>query len=331
MFMKTYHMMFYFSLISGSMISISSNNWFTAWLGLEINLMSMIPLILFKMSSKLSEASIKYFLSQAIASLIMIISIFVLFNFMENNIMNLNNNMMLLAMLMKTGIPPFHFWFPQIINLMSWIQCFIILTWQKLAPLMLLFLLSNKAVMISIILAAGIGALGGLNQNNVKIIMAYSSISHSAWMLLAMMESISFLLFYYISYILISTSLILILKKMNINKINETNMKNISLFDKLTFILNILSLGGMPPLLGFSAKLFIFYSAINSNSYFMFIFLITSTLISLFFYLRMIYFFMTFKYNIMFININKKMNKKYSLIFISSFTNIFIPLFLIIL
>nr|UAA82777.1 NADH dehydrogenase subunit 2 [Seira dowlingi] len=288
MFLKPYDLIFIFTLMIGTMISISSNNWFTAWLGLEINLLSMIPLIINKLNPSLSESAIKYFLSQALASLFLIISSTFILSSTNFFSMETKNLMISAAIMIKAGMVPFHYWFPQVINLLGWIQCLTLFTWQKIAPLVMLAFMENKIILTVAVLSTFFGAFLGLNQNNLKLLMTYSSISHSGWMATSCVIKMNMLMFYFIIYCIISVSIIAILNFFKIKKINSIKNMTHVIYMKI-FILNLLSLGGLPPLLGFLAKLSIIMVLIKMNMNLIFTILIISSLVSLFFYTRLIY------------------------------------------
>ena len=289
MFIKNYHILFLTLLISGTLIAISSNSWFTAWLGLEINLISIIPLMLTRLIPRFSEARIKYFLSQAMASVILIFSISV--NFLRKETLNLEliETFLTFALALKRGLAPFHFWFPQVVEALAWPQCLIILTWQKVAPLILISSLRRTLIIFLVITSALVGAFGGFNQILIKIVLTYSSISHRAWIVMACSIRIVYWLGYFIIYSFISFSILLFFIKNNIEKTREIFSTSDSGFSKVTLIFNTLSLGGLPPLLGFAAKLNIIILTLEKTLTLVFIPLILRSLISLFFYTRVIY------------------------------------------
>ncbi|CAH1384876.1 unnamed protein product [Tenebrio molitor] len=88
-------------------------------MGLEINLLSVIPIFSEKKNVFSTEASIKYFITQAIASLILLISVIILL--LTNEFINplINSTLILIlnsALIIKLGAAPFHFWFPEVIE-----------------------------------------------------------------------------------------------------------------------------------------------------------------------------------------------------------------------
>nr|YP_010490422.1 NADH dehydrogenase subunit 2 [Poecilasma litum]UWM12908.1 NADH dehydrogenase subunit 2 [Poecilasma litum] len=275
-----------FFLLSSTLLVISSSSFFSLWLGLEINLMSFIPIMnMSSESKKTSEACIKYFLIQSVASSLILFSAmwFLLYSstmIWENLIMIFN-----IALSAKMGLAPFHFWFPEIMEGLSWVNTFILMTWQKISPMVVLSLVFNYNFMIFFAMASAvIGAISGLNQTSMRKILAFSSISHMGWIISLMLLNSSIWMNYLILYILVSFISCLSFWFFGLNFISQIYFqKNNS--TKLLVFLNLLSTGGMPPLMGFLPKMMAF--EIISINFPMLIILLSSSLITLFFYTRM--------------------------------------------
>nr|YP_010146008.1 NADH dehydrogenase subunit 2 [Tipula nova]QQO80820.1 NADH dehydrogenase subunit 2 [Tipula nova] len=296
MFKNSSKLLFLITLISGTLITISSNSWLSAWMGLEINLLSFIPLMMNYNNLMASEASLKYFLTQALASTILLFSvILMLFSINMNWYYTEFNSMYLMminsCLLLKMGAAPFHFWFPGVMEGLNWTNNFILMTWQKIAPLMLIsyFIIPNLFSLI-IVLSILIGSLGGLNQTSLRKIMAFSSINHLGWMLAAMMSNENLWEFYFYIYVFLSLTILMLFDMLKIFHINQTFfiMNNNPLIKFLMFTL-LLSLGGLPPFLGFAPKwLVIQYMTMNNNILLM-IMMVCLTLITLYYYIRICY------------------------------------------
>nr|AOY39838.1 NADH dehydrogenase subunit 2 [Tomicus piniperda] len=286
--------MFYTSMMMGSLISISSSSWITAWMGLELNLMSILPLMKNIKYKNSSESTIKYFIVQAIASTLMLFSIIMMTN-LENfsfsyYFMSNLNMITTSALLMKMGAAPFHFWIPEVTIGISWKMVYIILTWQKLAPMILIInTINNNIIFLSIIiiLSSMMGSILGMNQTYLKKLMAYSSINHIGWMLSSLLCSYSTWLIYYIIYCIMNTNIIILFNKYNMNSIYQMmNFLTKNKKMKMLFMMNFLSLGGLPPFIGFLPKWITINCLINNNYYTITLILILFSLISLYFYLR---------------------------------------------
>lgn len=281
------------TLIAGSLISISSSSWLGIWIGLEINLLSFIPLIIDNKNILSRESAIKYFLTQTFASLIFLfVSIIYIIKF--NTLFNINtllyqNLIINSAMLLKLGAAPFHFWFPNIIEGLSWINSLILLTWQKLAPLIIIsYSIYHEIIYLFIIFSTLIGSIGGLNQTSLRKILAYSSINHLGWLLTALLFNNILWIFYFLLYAIINFSIILIFNIFNLFNINQIFIFN-NKFPLLKFclLINFLSLGGLPPFLGFLPKWIVIENLISIKNIFILFFIVIIALITLFFYIRL--------------------------------------------
>nr|AEQ03939.1 NADH dehydrogenase subunit 2 [Stegana sp. 8 HWC-2011] len=330
MFNNSSKILFVIIMMSGSLITITSNSWLGAWMGLEINLLSFIPLMSDNNNLMSTEASLKYFLVQAMASTVLLFAVILMM--MKNNI-NYEINfsfyitmIILSSLLLKSGAAPFHFWFPNIMEGLSWMNCLLLMTWQKIAPLMLISHVNIKMLLFSsIIMSVIIGSLGGLNQSSLRKLMAFSSINHLGWMLMALNSNETIWLIYFLMYSFLSFILTFMFNNFKIFHFNQM----FSLFFNskiLKFILfmNFLSLGGLPPFLGFLPKWLVIQQLSLENQYFMLMILVMSTLITLFFYLRICYsaFMLNYYENNWLINMQMK-SLTYNLYLIMSFFSIF--------
>nr|AOY39120.1 NADH dehydrogenase subunit 2 [Georissidae sp. BMNH 840458] len=289
--------MFINILFFSTMITISSMSWFGMWIGLEINLLSIIPLMNNLKNPLSSEASMKYFITQALASMILLFSLI----FMSLNI--LNNYMMMLilnsSLLTKIGMPPFHFWFPEVMEGLNWFNCLILLTWQKIAPMiMLMYNYTLSYFYVIIIISMLISGIMGLNQISLRKILTYSSMNHLAWMITSMMFNETLWLYYLLIYIFINFNLIILFMKFNLFYLSQLfQIMNNSINMKIFFMMNFFSLGGLPPFLGFLPKWLTIQLMIENKMFMISTFMVLTTLLTLFFYMRISMSFILFNTN----------------------------------
>nr|ASY97872.1 NADH dehydrogenase subunit 2 [Miomantis caffra] len=282
-------------LISGVLISLCANSWLGAWMGLEINLLSFIPLLSSNKNMFSTEASLKYFLIQAIASSTLLFLILLKTNTQEIFYFNKNllwNNMLLIPLLMKIACAPFHWWLPSVTEGLSWINSFIILSIQKIAPLALIsyMVINNILIQIMILFSALIGGIGGMNQTSMRKILSFSSINHISWMLMAMIMGSNLWFIYFIIYMMNLTSIIVMTTLTNFSYITQSfNFLNENKIIKLTLFISMLSLGGLPPFLGFFPKWIIIQFMAQNWMYLTSMILILSSLLTLFYYMRTMY------------------------------------------
>nr|YP_010968393.1 NADH dehydrogenase subunit 2 [Capila pennicillatum]WNO18736.1 NADH dehydrogenase subunit 2 [Capila pennicillatum] len=291
-------MFFFFMLIFSTLISISSNSWMGCWIGLEINMLSFIPLISNSNNLLNSEASLKYFLIQSIASINFLFSILFKMILMKNfEINNLISILINSSMFMKMGSVPFHFWFPNIIEGMSWLNCFILMTWQKITPMILMSYYLNKNLLLMIMMMNTIiGAFGGINQTSLRKMMSFSSINNLGWMMFAILISKSLWMLYFIMYSFLISIMCFSFYMMNTYYINQLFIFNMNFMIKFLMFINFLSMGGLPPFLGFFPKWIIINFMILNKFYIISFIFIMMSLMTLFFYVRIVYSCILFNY-----------------------------------
>nr|AAU01051.1 NADH dehydrogenase subunit 2 [Microlophus pacificus] len=287
------------SLATGTIITASSYHWLMAWVGLEINTLAIIPLISKKHHPRATEASTKYFLTQAAASALILFSSTM--NAQQTGTWDItqlattqSNTLLSMALAMKLGLAPTHFWLPEVLQGSTMTTALVISTWQKLAPLTLLYMTANN-LPPTLLLTLGalstlVGGWGGLNQTQLRKVMAFSSIAHLGWIM-----TISFLLtnimtLNLIIYIIMTTTMFSTLILSNLKTIKDTaTLSTTSPAQTILMALALLSLGGLPPLSGFIPKWLILEELTNQNLVPMAFLMVMAALLSLFFYLRLMY------------------------------------------
>nr|AAS15580.1 NADH dehydrogenase subunit 2 [Bradypterus mariae]AAS15581.1 NADH dehydrogenase subunit 2 [Bradypterus mariae] len=287
------------SLLLGTTITISSNHWVTAWAGLEINTLAILPLISKSHHPRAIEAATKYFLTQATASAL------VLFSSMTNawhtgqwDITQLTNPTSCLvlttAVAMKLGLVPFHFWFPEVLQGSPLTTGLLLSTIMKLPPLTLLFMTShtlNPTLLTSMaILSTALGGWMGLNQTQIRKILAFSSISHLGWMTIIISYNPKLTLLNFYLYSLMTAAVFLTLNSIKASKLSTlmTTWTKIPSLSAMLF-LTLLSLAGLPPLTGFLPKWLIIQELTKQSMAPAAVALSMLSLLGLFFYLRLAY------------------------------------------
>nr|QXM27282.1 NADH dehydrogenase subunit II [Schistochlamys melanopis]QXM27283.1 NADH dehydrogenase subunit II [Schistochlamys melanopis]QXM27284.1 NADH dehydrogenase subunit II [Schistochlamys melanopis]QXM27286.1 NADH dehydrogenase subunit II [Schistochlamys melanopis]QXM27287.1 NADH dehydrogenase subunit II [Schistochlamys melanopis] len=293
------NMIFITSLLLGTTIAISSHHWVMAWMGLEINTLAILPLISKSHHPRAIEAATKYFLTQAAASAL------VLFSSMTNawqtgqwDITQLTHPMSCLiltsAIAMKLGLVPFHFWFPEVLQGSPLTTGLLLSTIMKLPPIALLYMTSpslNPALLTTLaILSAALGGWMGLNQTQIRKILAFSSISHLGWMTIIIIYNPKLTLLNFYLYTMLTMAVFLTLNTIKVLKLSTLITawaKTPSLSAMLLLIL--LSLAGLPPLTGFLPKWLIIQELTKQDMAPTATLISLLSLLSLFFYLRLAY------------------------------------------
>nr|ASM92885.1 NADH dehydrogenase subunit 2 [Apodemus agrarius] len=289
----------YFTILIGPVITMSSSNLLLMWVGLELSLLAIIPLLINKKNPRSTEAATKYFITQATASMIILLAIILNFKQLglwtfQQQTNSLLLNITLIALSMKLGLAPFHFWLPEVTQGIPLHMGLILLTWQKIAPLSILFqfyqLLNPTIIMILAISSILIGAWGGLNQTQMRKIMAYSSIAHMGWMLAILPYNPTMTLLNLLIYIILTVPMFLMLMLNASTTINSISLLWNKAPTTLVLIpLILLSLGGLPPLTGFLPKWAIITELLKNNCLIITTMMAIMALLNLFFYTRLIY------------------------------------------
>nr|AWF70216.1 NADH dehydrogenase subunit 2 [Polioptila melanura] len=287
------------SLILGTTITISSNHWITAWAGLEINTLAILPLISKSHHPRAIEAGTKYFLVQSAASAL------VLFSSMTNSWytgqwdisqMTHPTSCLILttALAMKLGLVPFHFWFPEVLQGASLPIGLLLSTAMKFPPIALLYMTSpslNSTLLTTMaLLSAAVGGWMGLNQTQTRKILAFSSISHLGWMAIIISYSPKLALLNFYLYTLMTMTVFLSLNAMKALKLSTlmTSWAKTPAISTM-LMLTLLSLAGLPPLTGFLPKWLILQELTKQEMAPAATTIALLSLLGLFFYLRLAY------------------------------------------
>nr|UTN00429.1 NADH dehydrogenase subunit 2 [Cyclura ricordi] len=287
------------SLATGTIITASSHHWLMAWIGLEMNTLAVLPIISKQHHPRATEAATKYFLTQAAASAMLLFSSTM--NAWQTGTWDITQLtdpqatiLLTMALATKLGLAPVHFWLPEVLQGSTMKTALIITTWQKLAPMALVYLTANnlspQILLTMAILSTLIGGWGGLNQTQTRKIMAYSSIAHLGWMAAVAPMLTNIMVLTLLIYLIMTTSMFYMLILSKSKTIQDTTaIWTISPTLSIMTMLTLLSLGGLPPLTGFMPKWLILEELTTQNLTTMATLLALSTLLSLFFYLRLSY------------------------------------------
>nr|WMI34820.1 NADH dehydrogenase subunit 2 [Sardinops sagax] len=283
----------------GTTMTFASSHWLMAWMGLEINTLAIVPLMAYQHHPRAVEATTKYFLVQATAAAML------LFASTTNawitgqwEITQLSHPvasaLAVAALALKVGLAPMHFWLPEVLQGITLTTGLILSTWQKLAPFALILQIASNAhpyLLTALAVSSTlVGGWGGLNQTQLRKILAYSSIAHLGWMILVAQMAPQMTLMALVAYIAMTAAAFLTL-----NNVNST--KTITLASAWTkaptltalACLILLSLGGLPPLTGFMPKWLILQEVTNQGFPLTATVMAMTALLSLYFYLRLSY------------------------------------------
>nr|YP_026007.1 NADH dehydrogenase subunit 2 [Argulus americanus]AAS00848.1 NADH dehydrogenase subunit 2 [Argulus americanus] len=274
---------FLIPLMLGTFLVLSSSSWFSLWLGMELNVISFIPMILSDSSSS-AESAISYFLIQAFSSLLFISVIFMTTIF---SLFIVNSIFIMIVMMLKMGSAPFHSWVLFMVKSLTWPKMILLLIWQKINPLFLLNLF-NSNLFSFIVLNAVIGAFTGLSQFSFRKMMVLSSLVHLSWIFLAMQYSHMNWILYFMGYSINLLILMFLFYYFNLNYVKDIFKIKNNNFQSAMVCFYIFNMAGLPPFTGFFLKWMVLSFSIEKNIFLSFIVLMMS-LLSLVFYIRIIY------------------------------------------
>nr|WVH38943.1 NADH dehydrogenase subunit 2 [Zoarces americanus] len=287
-----------FGLGLGTTITFASSHWLLAWMGLEMNTLAIIPLMAQHHHPRAVEATTKYFLTQATgAAMLLFASTTNAWMTGQWDISQMSHplpiTLITLALALKVGLAPMHAWLPEVLQGLDLTTGLILSTWQKLAPFALLMQIqpSNSSLLIALGLTSTlVGGWGGLNQTQLRKILAYSSIAHLGWMVLIMQFSPTLTLLTLLTYFLMTFSTFLVFKLNDSTTLNAlgTSWAKAPALTSLTPLI-LLSLGGLPPLTGFMPKWLILQELAKQDLALTATIAALAALLSLYFYLRLSY------------------------------------------
>lgn len=288
---------------------VISNQLVSFWLALETQSFSLILLIIYDDYKRLEniEAVFKYLLLSAISSVVLLLGIFYLescqnFLYGFNYLLDYKGSVIWLflvfPLILKLGSSPLHFWVPEVYRGIGYFSILLLSTLPKLVLIYFLFKLNINSNLIYIVSITSLlfGSVGGLNQSSLKKLLAFSGISHLGLILVSYSLFFycffDFSLFYYVIYIIANIGIIIILI-FNEHKLLTIELSNYVVFSRVysvILIIFLISWLGLPPLSGFLGKWIIIIGAIHSHSSLLVLFIIVSTILTSFFYLRLILF-----------------------------------------
>nr|AGH10187.1 ND2 [Alsophylax pipiens] len=287
------------SLATSTIIIMSSHHWLLAWLGLELNTLSILPIIMKSHHPRATEATTKYFLIQTTAAAM------ILFASTTNawqtgqwaithTTTPITTAILITAILLKLGLAPLHSWYPEVLQGSTMHTAMIISTWQKIAPLTMLYLMSNhlqtNLLLTVAALSTWLGGWGGLNQTQTRKVMAFSSIAHMGWLMAALTTSLHLTTLTMITYMIMTTTMFLSLNATKSKTLLDTGTTWSHSPAMLTLtLITLMSLGGLPPLTGFMPKWLILKDLTLANLIPLSTLLILASLPSLYFYIRLTY------------------------------------------
>ena len=308
----------------GMIIMISSYDLIVFYLGLELQSLSLYILCSFKREDeKSTEAGLKYFVLSALATGILLYGCSLIYGFTgSTNFKYISESLemsntgsvfgivfIIVGLAFKISAVPFHMWTPDVYEgsptsvtlffaLIPKIAAISVFTRFMFVPF--INVIDHWQVILVFLSIASmlLGAVAAIGQNNIKRLMAYSSIGHMGYALaglaagttLGLQSTIIYLTIYLVMNLGIF-GCIFMMKRENIFYENINDLSGLSKNHpilSLSFLIILFSLAGIPPLAGFFAKFYVFTAVIESKMYLLALVGLITTVISAFYYLRII-------------------------------------------
>ena len=312
------------SSVLGMMVMISSNDLIVFYMGLELQSLALYVLATFNRDQlKSSEAGLKYFVLSALSSGLLLYGCSLIYGFTGSTNFNViasqfNTNeyaltfgivFILVGLSFKISAVPFHMWAPDVYEGSPTSVTLFFTMVPKIAALTVFirflyvpFLnLIDQWQMILVFLSIAsmlFGAIAAIGQKNLKRLLAYSSIGHMGYALAGIAtrvisgykSSIVYITIYVVMNIG-AFSCLYLMKKDGVYKENISDLSGVSKKHPLlaiSFLIILFSLAGIPPLGGFFAKFYVFSSVLEQKMYALAIIGLLTTVISAFYYLKII-------------------------------------------
>ena len=308
----------------GMVLMISSYDLIVFYLGLELQSLSLYILASFMRDNvKSTEAGLKYFVLSALASGLLLYGCSLIYGFTgTTNFEIISKNLssqnpaavfgivfIIVGLAFKVSAVPFHMWTPDVYegSPTSVTSFFAIVPKIAAISVFIRFMyvpfinVINEWQLIIIFLSVGsmiLGAVAAIGQTNIKRLIAYSTIGHMGFILAGLAtgttEGVQSSIIYLTIYLIMNLGAfgcIFMMKRENIYSENIYDLSGLSKNHPmlaLGFLILFFSLAGIPPLAGFFAKFYVFMSVIKVKMYTLAIIGLLSTVVSAFYYLRVI-------------------------------------------
>ena len=313
--------------IIGMMLMVSSNDLLSLFVSLELQSLALYILVSFsKDDFNSSEAGVKYFVIGSLSTCIFLFGSSLIYgivgstNFSEigqfisdqynlPTLLVIGLIFILVSLSLKISAAPFHMWTPDVYQGAPSIVTAFLSTAPKIAVFAVLIRLLvypfgeiiidwGKIIIILSVASMIIGSLGALKQDDLKRLMAYSTINHIGFILMALIpgseDGITAICIYLIFYLTMNLGVFLFILNMRRDQVNVTKIKDLSGLYKTEPVMAgclavlFFSMAGIPPLAGFIGKLLVLNIVIDNNLFFLAIIAVITSVISAFYYIRLI-------------------------------------------
>ena len=326
LFKGEYYVLGLFAVL-GMMVMVSAHNFITIYLGLELLSLSLYAMVAFdRDSAKASEAAMKYFVLGAIASGMLLYGMSILYGLSgslnidqvsdyliqnpEQNVVKVFAvSFIIVGLAFKLGAVPFHMWIPDVYHGAPTAVTLFVGTAPKIAAFAMVMRLLvegmgilhtdwQQMLVFLVLLSIAIGNVIAIAQTNIKRMLAYSTISHVGFILLGILagtqKGYASAMFYTLVYAVMAAGafgMILLLSRKGFEADNLDDFKGLndrSPWFAFMMLLLMFSMAGIPPTVGFYAKLSVLQAVITVDMVWLAVYAVLFTLVGAFYYLRII-------------------------------------------
>nr|ADF59303.1 NADH dehydrogenase subunit 2 [Cyrtodactylus tautbatorum]ADF59304.1 NADH dehydrogenase subunit 2 [Cyrtodactylus tautbatorum] len=285
------------SFSTSTIITMSSNHWLLAWFGLELNTLSILPVMMKSHHPRATEAATKYFLIQVTAATMILLASIT--NAWQTGHWTITHTaptptlLTTMAIMLKLGAAPMYMWYPNVLHGVTMNTALLMSTWQKIAPLALLYMthnhLDHTTMLLLGLVSTMIGGWAGLNQTQVRTILAFSSIAHMGWLITAITLNPSLTTLTMLTYTITTLATFMPTATTTKTMTDMGTLWPLSPATLMATMITLMSLGGLPPLTGFMPKWLILKELSSTGLITIATLLLLSSLPSLYFYIRLAY------------------------------------------
>nr|ADB43174.1 NADH dehydrogenase subunit 2 [Calanus sinicus] len=275
---------FYLMLIIVLLMVISMSSPFTMWVCLELNMLMFLPIMSSEPGLAL-ENTLKYFLIQSFASILFLIGFIMATVF--SSVLFFTSFM---GLMLKLGAAPFHGWFISILKSSSMWVLMLLSTLQKCAPLIMTLSFNASPQILGLFLVANLMvAYFSLSASvTVNKVLALSSMVNLGWFFVSVQCSLKAFFSYFSIYAFLLFGVVSLCSKYSPTTFSSLN--NMGMGDGAVLIFTFMSLGGLPPLLGFLGKLLVLKTTLIHMSLSLTLLLVYTSLMVLNIYISRLFF-----------------------------------------
>jgi NADH-quinone oxidoreductase subunit N len=311
----------------GMMLMISANDLMSLYVGLELQSLALYVVAAFQRDSvRSTEAGVKYFVLGSVASGMLLFGASLIYGFCGGTAFVQISKALLdgkaaeigvviglvfvvAGLAFKVSAVPFHMWTPDVYEgaptpvtalfaVAPKIAAMSLMVSVLMGPFKPLFVQWQQVIVAAALMSMALGAFAALRQNNIKRLMAYSSIGNVGYVLLGLAsgteKGIQSVVFYLAIYMVMTLGVFAVILLMKRKEIMVEEVSDLSGLGRshpmmaLAMLIFMFSLAGIPPMAGFWGKLYIFMAAVEAKLFWPAILGVLASVVASYYYLRIV-------------------------------------------